>query len=126
MAILYTTHYMEEAERLCDRVAIIDEGVIKAEGTRRELVSMVGEKDRVIIDGGGDLTAAAEAARLVSGVTGASRSDSRIDVLADNASSILPELLARSARRAGPSPGSTSSTQPRAVFLHLTGKALRD
>ncbi len=47
MAILYTTHYMEEAERLCDRVGIIDEGLLKAEGTRRELVSLVGEHDRV-------------------------------------------------------------------------------
>ena len=35
MAILYTTHYMEEAERLCDRVGIVDEGRIIAEGTRR-------------------------------------------------------------------------------------------
>ncbi|MDI3212828.1 hypothetical protein [Arthrobacter sp. AL12] len=34
MAVLYTTHYMEEAERLCDRIAIIDEGRIQAEGTR--------------------------------------------------------------------------------------------
>jgi ABC-2 type transport system ATP-binding protein len=127
MAVLYTTHYMEEAERLCDRVAIIDEGVIKAEGTRRELVSMVGEKDRVIIDGGGDLTAAAEAARSVSGVTGASRSDSRIDILADNASSILPELLARVSEAGGTITG-VDVIEPNleAVFLHLTGKALRD
>ena len=41
MAVLYTTHYMEEAERLCDRVGILDEGVLKAEGTRRELISLV-------------------------------------------------------------------------------------
>ena len=47
MAILYTTHYMEEAERLCDRIGIIDEGRIRAEGTRRELVALVGGKDRV-------------------------------------------------------------------------------
>ena len=40
MAILYTTHYMEEAERLCDRVGIIDAGEIRAEGTRRELVAL--------------------------------------------------------------------------------------
>jgi ABC-2 type transport system ATP-binding protein len=39
MAILYTTHYMEEAERLCDRIGIIDEGKIRAEGTRRELIA---------------------------------------------------------------------------------------
>ena len=59
MAVLYTTHYMEEAERLCDRVAIIDEGKIQAEGTRRELVSMVGEKDKIAIVGSGSLAAAA-------------------------------------------------------------------
>ena len=47
MGILYTTHYMEEAERLCDRVGIVDEGRIIAEGTRRELVALVGGLDRV-------------------------------------------------------------------------------
>ena len=40
MAILYTTHYMEEAERLCDRVGIIDDGEIRAEGTQRDLVAL--------------------------------------------------------------------------------------
>ena len=47
MAVLYTTHYMEEAERLCDRIGIIDHGKLIAEGTRRDLVGMVGEFDRV-------------------------------------------------------------------------------
>ncbi|MEZ5248157.1 MAG: ABC transporter ATP-binding protein [Ilumatobacteraceae bacterium] len=46
MAVLYTTHYMEEAERLCDRVGIIDRGRIIAEGSRRELVAQIGEHDR--------------------------------------------------------------------------------
>jgi ABC-2 type transport system ATP-binding protein len=46
MAVLYTTHYMEEAERLCDRVGIIDHGRLIAEGTPRKLVSLVGERDR--------------------------------------------------------------------------------
>src|SRR4030066_328416 len=54
MAVLYTTHYMEEAERLCDRVAIIDEGEIKAEGTRAELVRLVGERDKVRLGGSGN------------------------------------------------------------------------
>src|ERR671910_578632 len=49
MAVLYTTHYMEEAERLCDRVGIIDEGEIRAEGTRRELVDLLGQKDNVTL-----------------------------------------------------------------------------
>ena len=47
MSILYTTHYMEEAERLCDRIGIIDAGRILAEGTRPELVALVGQLDRV-------------------------------------------------------------------------------
>ena len=47
MAILYTTHYMEEADRVCDRVGIIDRGQLVAEGTRRELVSRLEEHDRI-------------------------------------------------------------------------------
>ena len=43
-AVLYTTHYMEEAERLCDRVAILDEGSIIAQGTHRELLELVGDE----------------------------------------------------------------------------------
>ena len=42
LSVLYTTHYMEEAQRLCDRVGIIDEGRLVAEGTRRELVAQLG------------------------------------------------------------------------------------
>jgi ABC-2 type transport system ATP-binding protein len=127
MAVLYTTHYMEEAERLCDRVAIIDEGVIQAEGTRRDLVSLVGEKDRITIAGAGNLAAAAEAVSSVEGVTGASASDHLIDVLADDASSILPQILAR-ITNAGASITGVQVVEPNleAVFLHLTGKALRD
>ena len=49
MSILYTTHYMEEAERLCDRIGVIDAGHILAEGTRRELVALVGQLDRVLL-----------------------------------------------------------------------------
>ena len=58
MSILYTTHYMEEAERLCDRIGIIDEGVILAEGTRPELVGLVGQMDRVNLTATGSLAAA--------------------------------------------------------------------
>ena len=49
-SLVYTTHYMEEAERLCDRVAIIDHGKIIAEGTKDELVrATVGEKREVVM-----------------------------------------------------------------------------
>jgi ABC-2 type transport system ATP-binding protein len=127
MAVLYTTHYMEEAERLCDRVAIIDEGVIQAEGTRRELVSMVGEKDRVAISATGNLAQAADAVRRIDGVTEASASDNHIEILAGNVSGLLPELLA-GVTSSGASITGVEIREPNleAVFLHLTGKALRD
>jgi len=127
MAVLYTTHYMEEAERLCDRVAIIDEGVIQAEGTRRELVAMVGETDRVSISADGDLEAAASSIAQVEGVRDAVISDHNLEVLANDASPILPELLAR-VSQAGAGIHGVDVIEPNleTVFLHLTGKALRD
>ena len=127
MAVLYTTHYMEEAERLCDRVAIIDEGTIKAEGTRRDLVSMVGEKDRISISGTGNLSAAAEALGSLDGVVGAATSDHGLDILAVDASSILPAILT-TVTASGASITGVQVVEPNleAVFLHLTGKALRD
>jgi ABC-2 type transport system ATP-binding protein len=127
MAVLYTTHYMEEAERLCDRVAIIDEGTIKAEGTRRELVSMVGERDRVVIAATGDMTTAIEAARGILGVFEASQSDQGLDVLADEASRLLPDLLGKIASTGAVITG-VEVVEPNleAVFLQVTGKALRD
>ncbi|MEX1093391.1 MAG: ABC transporter ATP-binding protein [Acidimicrobiia bacterium] len=127
MAVLYTTHYMEEAERLCDRVAIIDEGTIKAEGTRRDLVSMVGEKDRISISATGNLNAAADALSSLDGVVGAATSDRGLDILAVYASSILPAILT-TVSASGASISGVQVVEPNleAVFLHLTGKALRD
>ena len=127
IAVLYTTHYMEEAERLCDRVAIIDEGVIKAEGTRRELVSLVGQKDRIRVTMTGDVAEVARIAAQLDGVHETSPSDSGIDVLADEASRLLPELLA-CVSSTGASVSGVEVFEPNleAVFLHLTGKALRD
>ncbi|MET0567091.1 MAG: ABC transporter ATP-binding protein [Acidimicrobiia bacterium] len=127
IAVLYTTHYMEEAERLCDRVAIIDEGVVKAEGTRRELVSLVGEKDRIRVTVGGDLVEVARVVAELPAVHEASPADSGVDVLADDASSLLPELLTRVAATGANVTGvAVSEPNLEAVFLHLTGKALRD
>jgi ABC-2 type transport system ATP-binding protein len=127
MAVLYTTHYMEEAERLCDRVGIIDEGKIKAEGTRRELVALVGEKDHVAMTAGGDIAAAANALRRMPRVAEATPHAGGLDLVVSEARTVLPELLA-TVSEAGASVRSVEVTEPdlEAVFLHLTGKALRD
>jgi ABC-2 type transport system ATP-binding protein len=127
IGILYTTHYMEEADRLCDRVGIVDEGRIVAEGTRAELVRLVGETARVSMDAVGNIGEAAEALRRCSGVREATAREGGLDVIVPEAATLLPELLAE-ATSAGLVVRSVKVVEPdlEAVFLHLTGKALRD
>ncbi len=127
MAILYTTHYMEEAERLCDRVGIIDAGKIIAEGTRRELVALVGELDRIRLSATGDLEGAAAEARALDGVREATVRDGGLDLLVVEARRLLPRILTAMTTD-GVTVRSVEVIEPdlEAVFLHLTGKALRD
>ena len=127
MSILYTTHYMEEAERLCDRIAIIDEGKILAEGTRRELVDLVGQLDRVNLSATGDLAAATEALKRHDRIQDATFGDGAIEITAEGARTLLPDII-RVVADAGAAISSVEVTEPdlEAVFLHLTGKALRD
>jgi len=127
MGILYTTHYMEEAERLCDRVGIIDDGKIVAEGTRRELVSLVGELDRVSLAASGDLAHAAQELSSVEGVQEVTPREGGLDILVPEARRLLPMLLA-AVSQDGVAIKSVEVIEPdlEAVFLHLTGKALRD
>lgn len=127
MAVLYTTHYMEEAERLCDRIGIIDQGKLIAEGTRRDLVALVGSKDRIEVAASGPLAAGVEAVKAVPGVQGAAARDAGIEVVVDDAGSALVNVLA-ALDRAGVAVSSVDVDEPNLedVFLHLTGKALRD
>jgi len=127
MAVLYTTHYMEEAERLCDRVGIIDHGKLIAEGTRQELVDLVGERDHVHLSAAGDLTKAAAALAVQPWAHEASATEDGIDLVVDDARENLPAILSDAAT-AGATIKSVQVTEPdlEAVFLHLTGRALRD
>ena len=127
MAVLYTTHYMEEAERLCDRVGIIDHGKLIAEGTRSELVSLVGEGDRVRLLATGNLAKAAAELDGHPWVRQASATEEGIDLVVDDARSNLPAILTTAAA-ADVAVRSVDVTEPdlEAVFLHLTGRALRD
>ncbi len=127
IGVLYTTHYMEEAERLCDRVGIVDLGELKAEGTRQELGGLVGEHDQVQLGATGDLVAGARAIGEIHAVRETSVREDGIDLIVDQARNVLPDILAKTAA-AGVSVRSVEVKEPdlEAVFLHLTGKALRD
>ncbi len=127
MSILYTTHYMEEAERLCDRIGVIDEGRILAEGTRRELVGLVGQLDRVTLTATGALPAAMAALRSLERVEDVTGADGSIEITAQGARTLLPRIIGV-ASDAGANISAVEVVEPdlEAVFLHLTGKALRD
>ena len=126
MAVLYTTHYMEEAEHLCDRVGIIDHGKLIAEGTRRELVAMVGERDRITLGAAGDLQATATALAGLDGVHQASATGDGVELVVDDARGRLPELLQAAAASLDIKTVEVTEPDLEAVFLHLTGRALRD
>lgn len=127
MAVLYTTHYMEEAQRLCDRIGILDDGRIVAEGTQRELVAMIGERDRIRISGTGSLVKFRDAVVQLDGVDDATVSDSAIDITVSGAAQRLARIL-DAAEQFDIVVTGVEVTEPdlEAVFLHLTGKALRD
>jgi ABC-2 type transport system ATP-binding protein len=127
MTVLYTTHYMEEAQELSDHIAIMDQGQVIARGTHAELVKLVGELDRI------DVTLNAESERVMTdwkaalGVHKIFAQDGRLTVLAENSNLVLPRLF-ELADSAHVRITSVDIQEPNleAVFLHLTGKALRD
>ncbi|MCB0872804.1 MAG: ABC transporter ATP-binding protein [Actinobacteria bacterium] len=128
MSVLYTTHYMEEAERLCQRVAIMDHGQVRAVGTRRELIALVGEHDAVTVMVVSGAERAARALDTESGVVRASAADGQcIDCVVDDAAVMLPRLVTR-LTDAGLAVQNVQVREPSldAVFLHITGTGLRD
>jgi ABC-2 type transport system ATP-binding protein len=129
MTVLYTTHYMEEAQELSDRVGIIDHGELIALGTQAELTKQVGETDTLIlhISETDDPETLSKTLRTIKGVT-------RVDVIDHTLSLIVPEVekvlapVVSKANEIGIRIASLEIQEPNleAVFLHLTGRALRD
>jgi ABC-2 type transport system ATP-binding protein len=129
MTVLYTTHYMEEAEELSDRVGILDHGVMIALGTQAELTSQVGENDTLVlhIDEGQNSEALAIAVRSIPGILRADVTDHGVAVIASEAEEIMAPVITK-ANEMGVKVRSVDIREPNleAVFLHLTGRALRD
>jgi ABC-2 type transport system ATP-binding protein len=127
MAVLYTTHYMEEAERLCDRIGIIDSGRLQAEGTRDELVRMTGGTDTIRIGGSGDLAGAAEELRQIAGVERVDTERRAATLTVKDAPALVAQVVGTAAAH-GVTISDVEIARPdlESVFLHLTGRALRD
>jgi ABC-2 type transport system ATP-binding protein len=117
--LLYTTHYMEEAERLCQRLAIMDNGKIIAEGSREDLHKLVPTKAVITVE-------AAEGTTVPPNIPGACNTlveGHRVTFeLEDLKSGLIPALASFAAIEQV----HTEQATLEQVFLHLTGRSLRD
>jgi len=129
MTLLYTTHYMEEAQELSDRVGIIDHGELIALGTQKELTQQVGETETLILHIGesDDSEALATSLRGLNDVLEANATNHEVSVITPDAEDVLASVVSK-ANECGIKIRSIDIREPNleAVFLHLTGRALRD
>jgi len=129
MTVLYTTHYMEEAEELSDRVGIMDHGELIALGTQKELTQQVGESETLVLHVGenDDSQALAKSLNGLKDILEATATDQEVSVTAHEAEDVLAAVITKANER-GIRIRSIDIREPNleAVFLHLTGRALRD
>ena len=126
--ILLTTHYMEEADHMCDRLAIMDHGRILAMDTPRNLKQSIGADSIVTVAATGDLDALAQLLQdKVEGAAKSHRLDDRIHLHVKGAAKVLPRVVAV-AEQGGFMITDLSVAEPtlETVFISLTGKGLRD
>ena len=125
--VIYTTHYLEEAEQLCDRIAIMDHGKILAEGTLDELKSRVGGRDIVTVRGSFDAASVMPRFEALAGVQVTSVAPGRMVLSVEGSGRGAVDLLGRVLTDGLAIDG--ISIQPpslNTLFLNLTGRELRD
>jgi ABC-2 type transport system ATP-binding protein len=127
MTVLYTTHYMEEAQELSDHIAIMDHGKIIASGTNAELIHIVGEMHRITLTINTESAQVIEAWKATQGVKQVNAEDGTLTLLADDSNRVLPRLFeTASVKNVRITSVAVQEPNLEAVFLHLTGRALRD
>jgi len=126
--ILLTTHYMEEADQMCDRVAIMDHGRILAVDTPYQLKESIEADTIVTVSATGDLDVLAELLKnQIEGAAKSQRYDTTIQLSVKGKTGILPRVVSV-AEQGGFHITDLSVTKPtlETVFINLTGKELRD
>jgi ABC-2 type transport system ATP-binding protein len=127
VCVLYTTHYMEEAEALCDRLAILDHGKLLCEGTLSELRALLGQRDLLRLAGRFEPERARAALAAEDGVEIVQAEPEQVVLALAGASRRLPALFA-ALQRSGAEVRETTLSQPslESLFIKLTGKELRE
>jgi ABC-2 type transport system ATP-binding protein len=125
--VLYTTHYLEEAETLCDRIGIMDHGKILAEGSLAELKRQAGEEELVIIEGSFDAAEAREKMEEVPHARLVSAEQGKLVLATGGEGKAAIDVLSR-AFGAGLDLDAVSIKPPslNSLFLNMTGRELRD
>lgn len=122
--ILYTTHYMEEAERLCNRLAIIDYGKIIAEGTLSHLISLLDKKETVKIRKAQESVSALSSIKSIGTIT---ETDFYFEIIPDSSLATNSKIFEKLEQINIPSHLlELSRASLEDVFLNLTGRRLRD
>jgi ABC-2 type transport system ATP-binding protein len=127
MTVLYTTHYMEEAQELSDHIGIMDHGRLIALGTQSELVKTVGQMSRIDLTLSGENEQLLMAWRAIPGIHEVSKEGDHLIALVDDSNRALPRLFDATSSL-GLRIQSVNIQEPNleSVFLHMTGRALRD
>lgn len=127
ITIIYTSHYMEEVEYLCNELCIMDEGKIIASGTQQEMVELVKEKTQINIKLNKTDEFVLNTLKEIDGVFDGKIEEDHIALFGSNADVILADIISKVSEN-GWLIETIDVKKPNleAVFLHLTGKALRD
>ncbi len=127
VCVLYTTHYMDEAQSLCHRLGIMDRGKMIAQGTLEELRALVGQRDLLRLSGGFGGAKAREVLASLEGLEILQADETQILLAVTDGPHRLPVVLAQLAA-AGAEIRESTLTQPslETLFLALTGRELRE
>lgn len=127
ITIIYTSHYMEEVEILCNRIAIMDEGKIIAMGTKDELRLLVGGKDIIRIDATDIHPRTSETLNMIDDVDKIKIIENQIEILSDYGRRVLSSVISK-LNELDVKINSVKVQEPdlESVFIHLTGKSLRE